>query len=174
MSKSQVLNAYKQTDQNYVNGIETPHGRIKILYETIIDNLNKLLEKHPKTDFVSYGKCINALNILSSSLDMEAGKDLAKNLSELYAYCSNRINEYLEDKSNEKLLIYFSFIFGMFVIIYALYLKKFLLVTVIFLSELSFTFYYPPIVAYRFGSLILLTYLCIILINNLKFKSFFK
>ena len=37
MSKSQVLNAYKQTDQNYVNGIETPHGRIKILYETIIE-----------------------------------------------------------------------------------------------------------------------------------------
>ena len=104
MSKSQVLNAYKQTDQNYVNGIETPHGRIKILYETIIDNLDKLLEKHPKTDFVSYGKCINALNILSSSLDMEAGKDLAKNLSELYSYCSNQINDYLEIKNNQKLL----------------------------------------------------------------------
>ena len=104
MSKSQVLNAYKQTDQNYVNGIETPHGRIKILYETIIDNLNKLLEKHPKTDFVSYGKCINALNILSSSLDMDAGKDLATNLSELYSYCSNQINDYLEVKSDQKLL----------------------------------------------------------------------
>ena len=35
---------------------------------------------------------------------MEAGKDLAQNLSELYAYCSNRIKEYLEDKSNQKLL----------------------------------------------------------------------
>ena len=54
MSKSQVLNAYKQTDQNYVNGIETPHGRIKILYETIIDNLDKLLNNHPKTNFLSY------------------------------------------------------------------------------------------------------------------------
>ena len=35
--------------------------------------------------------------------NMEAGKDLAENLSELYAYCSNRI-KYLEDKSNQKLL----------------------------------------------------------------------
>ena len=104
MSKSTVLNAYKQTEQNYVNGIETPHGRIKILFETIIDNLDKLLKSHPKTDFVSYGKCLNALNILSSSLDMKAGKDLAENLSELYAYCSNQIKEYLEVKSDKKLI----------------------------------------------------------------------
>ena len=103
MSKSTVLNAYKQTEQNYVNGIETPHGRIKILFETIIDNLDKLLKSHPKTDFVSYGKCLNALNILSSSLDMKAGKDLAENLSELYTYCSNQIKEYLEVKSDKKL-----------------------------------------------------------------------
>ena len=104
MARNQMIHTYKQTDQSYVSGIETPHGRIKILYETIIDNLNKLLEKHPKTDFVSYGKCINALNILSSSLDMEAGKDLATNLSELYSYCSNQINDYLEVKSDQKLL----------------------------------------------------------------------
>ena len=104
MSKSTVLNAYKQTEQNYVNGIETPHGRIKILFETIIDNLDKLLKSHPKTDFVSYGKCLNALNILSSSLDMKAGKDLAENLSELYTYCSNQIKEYLEVKSDKKLI----------------------------------------------------------------------
>ena len=35
MAKDQVLNAYKQTDQIYVNGIETPHGRIKILLGSI-------------------------------------------------------------------------------------------------------------------------------------------
>ena len=61
-----------------MNGIETPHGRIKLLYETIVDNIDKLLENHPKTDFISLGKCLNALNILSSSLDMKAGKDLQK------------------------------------------------------------------------------------------------
>ena len=43
------------------------------------------------------------INILSSSLDMNA-EDLAENLSELYAYCSKQIKEYLEIKSEEKLL----------------------------------------------------------------------
>ena len=104
MVKNQAFHSYKQTEQSYVNGRETPHGRIKVLYETIIDNVDKLLENHPKTDFVSFGKCLNALNILSSSLDMKAGKDLAENLSELYAYCSKQIKEYLEIKCEEKLL----------------------------------------------------------------------
>ncbi len=104
MVKNQAFHSYKQTEQSYVNGIETPHGRIKLLYETIIDNIDKLLENHPKTDFISFGKCLNALNVLSSSLDMKAGKDLAENLSELYAYCSNQIKEYLEVKSDKKLI----------------------------------------------------------------------
>ena len=35
---------------------------------------------------------------------MKAGKDLAETLSELYVYCSKQIKEYLEIKSEEKLL----------------------------------------------------------------------
>ena len=104
MAKNQAFHSYKQTEQSYVIGIETPHGRIKLLYEAIVDNIDKLLENHPKTDFISLGKCLNALNILSSSLDMKAGKDLAENLSELYAYCSKQIKEYLEIKSEKRLL----------------------------------------------------------------------
>ena len=103
MTVKNVANAYKETDQEYIKGIETPHGRIKLLYETIITNIDKLIDKHPKTDFVSLGKCINALNILSSSLDMERGKDLAENLYDLYFYCSNRLREYLEDKNEQKI-----------------------------------------------------------------------
>ena len=104
MAKDQVLHAYKQTDQIYVNGIETPHGRIKILYETIVDNVDNLSYAHPKTDFVSFGKCLNSLSILTASLDMKAGGDLAVNLSNLYSYCSNQIKEYLETKSETNLL----------------------------------------------------------------------
>ena len=104
MAIKQAMKTYKQTDQDYVKGIETPHGRIKILYETILTNIDKLNKKHPKTDFVSFGKCLNALKILSSSLDMESGKDLARNLDDLYVYCSNRLREYLEDKNEKKIL----------------------------------------------------------------------
>ena len=104
MAIKQAMKTYKQTDQDYVKGIETPHGRIKILYETILTNIDKLNKKHPKTDFVSFGKCLNALKILSSSLDMESGKDLARNLDDLYVYCSDRLREYLEDKNEKKIL----------------------------------------------------------------------
>ncbi len=104
MSVKEAANAYKQTDQEYIEGIETPHGRIKLLYETIITNINKLNDKHPKTDFLSFGKCLNALNILSGSLDMKQGKDLAENLSDLYTYCSEKLKQYLEDKDERKIV----------------------------------------------------------------------
>ena len=104
MSAKQAANTYKQTDQEYIKGIKTPHGRIKILYETIITNIDKLSDKHPKTNFLSFGKCLNALNILSSSLDMNQGQDLAKNLNDLYIYCSEKLREYLEDKDEQKLV----------------------------------------------------------------------
>ena len=104
MSVKEAANAYKQTDQEYIEGIETPHGRIKLLYETIITNINKLNDKHPKTDFLSFGKCLNSLNILSASLDMKQGKDLAKNLNDLYAYCSEKLKEYIEDKDERKIV----------------------------------------------------------------------
>ena len=104
MSVKNVANQYKQNDREYVKGIETPHGRIKILYETMLINLDKLADRHPKTDFVSFGKCINALKILSASLDMEKGQDLATNLRDLYLYCSNTLKEYLEDKNEKKIV----------------------------------------------------------------------
>ena len=104
MGINQVAKTYKQTDQEYIEGIETPHGRIKIVYETIIKNIDNLNSRHPKTDFVSFGKCLNALKILSSSLDLEKGKDLAKNLNDLYGYCSDQLRGYLEDKNEKKLI----------------------------------------------------------------------
>lgn len=100
---NEALNIYKQTESDYVKGIETPHGRIKILYETIIENIENIIDHHPKTDFKSFGKCLNALRILSSSLDMEKGKELAENLNELYFYCSNKVKAYLENKDEKKL-----------------------------------------------------------------------
>ena len=104
MGNKEVAKTYKQTDQDYVSGIESPHGRITILYQTIITNLDKLNIQHPKTDFVSFGKCVNALKILSAALDKDAGKDLAENLDNLYIYCSNRLREYLEDKNEHKII----------------------------------------------------------------------
>ena len=104
MRSNKVATSYKKLIMNMSKGIETAHGRIKLLYETLLSNLNKIEDKHPKTDFLSFGKCLNALKILSASLDMKQGKDLAKNLSDLYAYCSEQLKEYLENKDERKIV----------------------------------------------------------------------
>ena len=103
MSMNKAFDTYKKSNNEYVEGIESPHGRVKILFDTVIDNINNLIEVHPKTDFVSLGKCINAITVLAGSLNTEKGGDLANNLIELYDYSKRKLNEYLEDKNIKKL-----------------------------------------------------------------------
>jgi Flagellin-specific chaperone FliS len=103
MAINQALESYKQSENDYVKGINSPHGRITILFDTILSNLEKLIDNHPKTDFISLGKCINGITILSGSLNLKEGGEIAQNLVELYEYCRKNINNYLEDKKIEKL-----------------------------------------------------------------------
>ena len=49
MSVNTAFDAYKKSENEYVPGIESAHGRIKILFDTMISNLDKLKETHPKT-----------------------------------------------------------------------------------------------------------------------------
>ena len=103
MSLDTAALAYKNTDNIYARGIETPHGRIKIVFDVIETNLDKMLKKHPKTEFVAYGKVLQGLLILSGSLDLENGGQLADELNELYAYCDKSVKQYLEIKDTTKL-----------------------------------------------------------------------
>ena len=103
MAINQALEAYKQNENDYVEGINSPHGRINILFDTIISNLENLMDNHPKTDFISLGKCINGISILANSLNMEQGGEMAQNLVELYEYCRKNINNYIRDKDIGKL-----------------------------------------------------------------------
>ena len=103
MAINDAFNVYKKSETEYVQGIESAHGRIKILFDTMITSLDKLKESHPKTDFVSLGKCINILTVLAGSLNVKDGGELAENLLELYDYSKRVLNEYLEDKNTKKL-----------------------------------------------------------------------
>ena len=103
MSINKAFDTYKKSNSEYVEGIESPHGRVKILFEAFVDNIDNLIEAHPKTDFVSLGKCINSITVLAGSLNTEKGGDLANNLLELYDYSKRKLNEYLEDKNIKKL-----------------------------------------------------------------------
>ena len=73
------------------------------MFDTATDAIEKLIKKHPKTDFISFGKAVNSINILMDSLNMEAGGELAENLLGLYDYCKRELRNYLEQKNVEKL-----------------------------------------------------------------------
>ena len=103
MSYNNAATSYKQTENFYIKGIETPHGRIQILFDQLEINLEKLIVNHPKTDFVSYGKVLQGLTILAESLDLKNGGDLAEQLVELYDYCARTVRQYLVEKNVEKL-----------------------------------------------------------------------
>ena len=103
MSLDHGLEAYKQTENNYVKGIDSAHGRIKLVFDLILSSLENVEEKHPRTDFTSFGKCMNGLKILGSSLDMDNGGEIASQLVELYDYCIRGLREYLSEKNVEKI-----------------------------------------------------------------------
>ena len=103
MSLDQVANSYKQSENMYVKGIETPHGRVRLIFEQLEINLEKIIVKHPQTDFVAYGKVVQCFMILSDSLDFQKGESLAEQLNELYDYCVRTIKGYLTEKDVTKL-----------------------------------------------------------------------
>ena len=103
MSLDQVANSYKQSENLYVKGIETPHGRVRLIFEQLEINLEKIIVKHPQTDFVAYGKVVQCFMILSDSLDFQKGESLAEQLNELYEYCVRTVKGYLTEKDVTKL-----------------------------------------------------------------------
>ena len=103
MSLDQIANSYKQSENLYVKGIETPHGRVRLIFEQLEINLEKIIVKHPQTDFVAYGKVVQCFMILSDSLDFQKGESLAEQLNELYDYCVRTVKGYLTEKDVTKL-----------------------------------------------------------------------
>ena len=103
MSLDQAANSYKQSENLYVKGIETPHGRVRLIFEQLEINLEKIIVKHPQTNFVAYGKVVQCFMILSDSLDFQKGESLAEQLNELYDYCVRTVKGYLTEKDVTKL-----------------------------------------------------------------------
>ena len=103
MSLDQVANSYKQADNLYIKGMDTPHGRVKIIFEQLEINIEKIISKHPKTEFVAFGKVMQCFMVLSGSLDFEKGESLAEQLNELYDYCVRTVKDYLTEKDVTRL-----------------------------------------------------------------------
>merc|ERR1711988_225580 len=83
--------------------MDTPHGRIKIIFEQLEVNIEKIISNHPKTEFVAFGKVMQCFMVLSGSLDFEKGESLAEQLNELYDYCARTVKDYLTEKDITRL-----------------------------------------------------------------------
>ena len=110
MVRQNALESYRQNEIEYVEGINSPHGRVLILFDTILGSVDKMMEKHPRTDFINLGKALNGISILANSLDHEKGGEIAENLVELYDYCRRSLNSYVQEKDIKKLEEVFSII----------------------------------------------------------------
>jgi flagellin-specific chaperone FliS len=73
------------------------------IFDTIIENIDKLRETHPKTDFSAFGEILYNLKILSDCIENKNGGSLAREIYELYDLCSLIVRRYLEDKNFEKI-----------------------------------------------------------------------
>lgn len=75
--------------------------------------------------------------------------------------------------SNSKILIILNLIIALICIILSIK-RNYKLIFLIFICEISYSFYYPPIMVYRFGSYLLLTFLYIEIISYLFLRYFSK
>jgi len=106
---------YSMPLQNYINNDiqakslnENPHT---IIYDILVELKNNLillaycLENKNSVDEAkskSFSRSLKAIYILQSSLDMDAGGDIAKNLFELYDFCRITIIKSFTKQDHEK------------------------------------------------------------------------
>ena len=110
MVRQNALESYRQNELEFVEGINSPHGRVSILFDTVLESVSKMMEKHPRTDFINLGKALNGISILANSLNHKEGGEIADNLVELYDYCRRSLNSYVQEKDIKKLDEVFSII----------------------------------------------------------------
>ena len=98
-----ATNAYTNTKINTA----TPLDLVIMLYDGAIDYLNKTSYNMDKGDFSRkaefMSKAINIISELAASLNMEDGKEVARNLQELYIYMLNTITSANIDNNVEKI-----------------------------------------------------------------------
>jgi len=97
---------YQAYQGNQVEGAG-PLGLVLLTYEALYKSLGRtrmaILAGDMSAEATQTGFVMEALIELSSSLNMEAGGDIARNLANLYAYMMNRITEGLCSGSTESI-----------------------------------------------------------------------
>ena len=98
-----ATNAYANTNVNTARPVDL----VVMLYDGAIDYLNRTSYHMSQKDFSKkaeyISKAINIIGELAASLNMEEGKDIAKNLQDLYIYMLNTITSANIENNVEKI-----------------------------------------------------------------------
>jgi len=92
------MTGYKAYQGNQVNGVG-PLGLVLLTYDVLYKSLGRARLAVGNGDFVLEGEqtglALEALIELSTALDMDAGADIAADLSKLYIYMNERLVEHM-------------------------------------------------------------------------------
>ena len=95
MQNSAAMNQYKQVGVQAAVGNSDPHTLIQMLIDGAIERLNKaklhMSQNNIPLKGESISKAISIIDGLRTSLDMEKGGEIAKNLESLYDYMQRQL-----------------------------------------------------------------------------------
>ena len=102
-----ALNAYKTHQTDSLAATATPYQVVKMLFESLQDNLARAKGAMERSQLSAQGhainRCLDILGCLRSSLDTDVGGETAENLAELYRFCSQNLLTANRNKDVEKL-----------------------------------------------------------------------
>ncbi len=90
-----ISTGYAKYTRTVATTVENKEDILMILYENLLTEMKKarmgIEDKHPRLKGESISKVLSIITELDCALDLEAGGDMAENLSMLYHYVMDRL-----------------------------------------------------------------------------------
>ena len=105
MNVQSALNAYKETDLTEIDDA-SPHKLIELTFKDLKKNLliiRRKLDEDKLIGGLESAKVVAAFEILKSSLNLEDGGEIAKNLEQIYNYSLNQLHLVIKDNKEYEL-----------------------------------------------------------------------
>tara|TARA_B100000925_G_scaffold288584_1_gene269830 strand:+ start:4009 stop:4386 length:378 start_codon:yes stop_codon:yes gene_type:complete len=105
MNVQSALNAYKETNLTEIDDA-SPHKLIELTFKDLKKNLviiRRKLDENISIGGLESAKAVAAFEILKSSLNLEQGGEIAKNLEQIYNYGLNQLHLVIKDEKEHDL-----------------------------------------------------------------------
>ena len=105
MNVQSALNAYKETNLTEIDDA-SPHKLIELTFRDLKKNLviiRRKLDENISIGGLESAKAVAAFEILKSSLNLEEGGEIAKNLEQIYIYGLNQLHLVIKEEKEHDL-----------------------------------------------------------------------